>query len=152
MTRKLQATRIPSLLLLLSLFSVAVKTSVGSEVHDVAVTYVDVGRPIIGIWRHSDIDISVQNLGNVSETFQVTAYATRISDNVSFTIDSATIQDLAPGQSDYMRFYWPQPTLTIALFPPPMGMAAERASSGKFYSVGRSRCSQRLQLFQQYLR
>ena len=118
---ELQIIRLGSsaLLLLLSISTFAVKKSVGTEVHDVAITYVDVGRPIVGIWRHSDIDITVQNFGNVSETFQVTAYATRNSDNVTFTIDSATIQDLAPGQTDYLLFYWPWPTLTIALFPPP---------------------------------
>lgn len=107
------------LLLLFCISTFAVKKSVGTEVHDIAITYVDVGRPIIGIWRHSDIDVTVQNLGNVSETFQVTAYATRNSDNVTFTVDSATIQDLAPGQTDYLLFYWPQPVAKIALFPPP---------------------------------
>lgn len=101
------------------MYTVTVTTSGGTDVHDVAITYVDVGHPIIGIWRHRAIYISAQNLGNASETFQVAAYVTRNFDNVTFAFDSITIQDLAPGQSIPWFFYWPEPTLTIALFPPP---------------------------------
>lgn len=106
------------LLLSLSLLTGAVKVSLNTEVHDVAVTYVEVGRPMIGFWGTTHIEVAVQNLGNVSETFQVAAYVTRNSDNAAFGPDAYTI-DLAPGQIDYLPFIWgPNINPVIMVFPP----------------------------------
>ena len=117
--RKLQVIRLSYLmpLLLLSLFSAAIKTSVGTEVHDVAITYMDVGRPVLPIYMGGTfIHVDVENLGTVNETFDVTVYA---KNHKNFTMGPSTIKDLAPGASDYSTFFWELPIVFIAVFPPP---------------------------------
>jgi len=105
----------------------------GADIHDIAITDVWAFPPVISIWGFASGDVHVQNLGNISETFLVTAYVTKNSDNSTFTVDSAIIQDLPPGQTEYLPFTWvPFILPTIALFPPPWPWPPEEPLAENF--------------------
>ena len=131
--RKLQVIRLSYLMLLvlLSLFSAAIRTSVGTEVHDVAITYMDVHLPVLPVYMGGTfIHVDVENLGTVNETFDVTVYA---KNNRTFTIGPYTIKNSAPWASDYSTFDWLLPTLHIyAVFPPPWPWPPHRPLAENF--------------------
>lgn len=75
----------------------------GSEVHDVAITYA-IAWPSLTLPSYVHVNVTVENQGNVSETFNVTVHA----DNL--TVASATVIEMAPGSNETLK-------LTCDLFP-----------------------------------
>jgi uncharacterized cupredoxin-like copper-binding protein len=110
----LQRQRSPVLfLLLLSILLVArLGSSVGSEVHDVAVTHVT-AWPSLTLPSYVHVNVTVENQGTSSETFNVTLHA----DNL--TVTTVNVVDLAPGSNKTFTLKCDLFPLKTEIFPPP---------------------------------
>jgi len=104
-----------TLLLLASLSSLALKTSAGSEVHDVAVIDVTVFPKKVLVMGTITINATVQNQGTNYETFNVTIYA----GNHTLTYPPLTVVDLAPGLNVTLTKKWEIYPVRVMIFPPP---------------------------------
>jgi hypothetical protein len=69
-------------------------------IHDVAVTDIALSKTIIGQGFVMLINVTVQNQGNFTETFNVTSYAN------ATIIQTQTVNDLASGDSAMVTFEW----------------------------------------------
>jgi len=75
-------------------------TTVTVKVHDVAAIYQDTNTTLVEQGKGVRIDVTVKNLGNYTETFDVTVYY----DNIA--IDTKTVSDLAPGAETIVTLEW----------------------------------------------
>jgi hypothetical protein len=94
--------------------------SMGSEVHDVAITSV-APWPNLTLPSYLRVNVTVENQGNVSETFNVTVHA----DNL--TVTSATVIEMAPGSNETLKlacdlFPFREVIFPRSLWTPPMPM------------------------------
>jgi hypothetical protein len=103
------------LLLLTSLSSYALTSSADSEVHDVAVTNVTAFPKRILIMGIVTINVTVANMGNYYETFNVTIYA----GNHILTYPHLTVSNLAPGTTATLTIKWDLFPVIVMIFPPP---------------------------------
>lgn len=76
--------------------ALSARTSVGSEVRDVAVINV-AAWPNLTLPSYVRVNVTVENQGNVSETFNVIVHA----DNLIVT--SATVIEMAPGSNETLK-------------------------------------------------
>jgi hypothetical protein len=100
------------LLLLAALSAYSLRSIVGSEVHDVAVTHVT-AWPNLTLPAYVYANVTVENQGTGYETFNVTVHA----DNL--TVTSATVTDLAPGSNKTLKFRCDLFPFRAEIFPPP---------------------------------
>jgi hypothetical protein len=73
-------------------------------VHDVAVTKVTPLKTIVGQTLPCRINVTVENQGTVTETFDVTTYATTMPPGI--TIEEKTIVNLLPSEIRNVTFRW----------------------------------------------
>lgn len=70
------------------------------ETHDVAVTAITLSRTVVGQGYPMQIEVTVQNQGNLTETFNITCYAN------ATIIQTQTATDLASGGTTVIAFAW----------------------------------------------
>jgi len=70
------------------------------ETHDVAVTAITLSKTVVGQGFPMQIDVAVQNQGNLTETFNITGYAN------ATVIQTQTVTDLAGGDTTIISFEW----------------------------------------------
>jgi hypothetical protein len=87
---------VPVLVLLLILPIVCLGNSSDSDAHDMAVTSVT-AWPDLTLPSYVYVNVTVENEGTVSETFNVTVH----TDNL--TVTSTTVSDLAPGSDETVK-------------------------------------------------
>jgi len=73
-------------------------------VHDVAVTHVTPLKTIVGQTMPCRINVTVENQGTATETFNVTTYATTMPPGI--TIEEKTIVNLLPSEIRNVTFRW----------------------------------------------
>ncbi len=82
----------------------AVITSPYTDVHDVAVTKVEPTKTVVGQKLTCRINVTVENQGTVTETFDVTTYASTLPPGTA--IEKKTIASLLPAEVRIVTFNW----------------------------------------------
>jgi hypothetical protein len=110
----LKGKRFPAVFLLSLLIPLVAcsGSSLDSEVHDVAVNYV-MAWPSLTLPSHVHVNVTVENQGTSSETFNVTLHA----DNL--TVTTVNVVDLAPGSNKTLTLKCDLFPLKTEIFPPP---------------------------------
>jgi len=72
----------------------------GTWTHDIAVTAINLSKTVVGQGFQMRINVTVQNQGNFTETFNVTSHAN------TTTIQTQTVINLASGDSRNITFAW----------------------------------------------